>query len=206
VKWFDYAAPATLREAIGLLAAHPGAKPLAGGTDLLVQMRAGRVSPGLVVDIKHIEELNAIDCNASRGLTLGAAAPCYRIYRNAAVAKTYPALAEVAALIGGVQIQGRASIGGNLCNAAPSADSVPLLIALGARCRIAGPAGEREVAVEDFCTPDATCWRRANYWSRCASPPRRPARARATCASSRATRWTSRWRARVCRWWWRTAR
>lgn len=152
MKWFDYAAPATLREAIGLLAAHPGAKPLAGGTDLLVQMRAGRVSPGLVVDIKHIEELNAIDCDASRGLTLGAAAPCYRIYRNAAVAKTYPALAEVAALIGGVQIQGRASIGGNLCNAAPSADSVPLLIALGARCRIAGPAGEREVAVEDFCT------------------------------------------------------
>ena len=134
-----------------LLAAHPGARPLAGGTDLLVQIRSGRKETGYVVDVKRVPELNEIAYDAARGLTLGAAVPCYRIYGSEAVARAYPSLAEVAALIGGTQIQGRASIGGNLCNAAPSADSIPLLIALGARCRIAGPAGAREAAVEDFC-------------------------------------------------------
>jgi CO/xanthine dehydrogenase FAD-binding subunit len=152
VKWFDYAAPESLNQAVALMAAHPGARPLAGGTDLLVQMRSGRKETGYVVDVKRVPELNEIAYDPARGLTLGAAVPCYRIYGSAPVARAYPSLAEVAALIGGTQIQGRASIGGNLCNAAPSADSVPLLIALGGRCRIVGPAGMREVAVEDFCT------------------------------------------------------
>ncbi|HET9320131.1 MAG TPA: xanthine dehydrogenase family protein subunit M [Bryobacteraceae bacterium] len=152
MKWFDYAAPRSVSEAVGLLASHPGARLLAGGTDLLVQLRAGRKETDYVVDLKRIPELNAIDYDPQRGLTLGAAVPCYRIYGDSAVSRNYPALAEVAALIGGTQIQGRASIGGNLCNAAPSADSVPLLIAMGARCRIAGTKGTREIAVEDFCT------------------------------------------------------
>jgi carbon-monoxide dehydrogenase medium subunit len=152
VKWFDYAAPQSLNEAVALMAAHPGARPLAGGTDLLVQMRSSRKETDFVVDVKRVPELNEIAYDPVRGLTLGAAVPCYRIYRSAPVARAYRSLADVAALIGGTQIQGRASIGGNLCNAAPSADSVPLLIALGGRCRIAGPAGTREVAVEDFCT------------------------------------------------------
>jgi CO/xanthine dehydrogenase FAD-binding subunit len=152
VKWFDYAAPASLGEAVGLLTAHPNARLLAGGTDLLVQLRAGRKETDLVVDIKRIPELNAIEYDAKAGLTLAAAVPCYRIYGDATVVRHYPALAEVAAIIGGTQIQGRASIGGNLCNAAPSADSVPLLIALGATCRIAGTKGTREIPVEDFCT------------------------------------------------------
>jgi CO/xanthine dehydrogenase FAD-binding subunit len=152
VKWFDYAAPQSLDQAVALMAAHPGARPLAGGTDLLVQMRSGRHETDYVVDVKHVPELNEIAYDPAHGLTLGAAVPCYRIYGSASVALAYPSLAEVAALIGGTQIQGRASIGGNLCNAAPSADSVPLLIALSARCRIAGPGGTREVAVEDFCT------------------------------------------------------
>jgi len=152
VKWFDYAAPASLGEAVGLLTAHPSARLLAGGTDLLVQLRAGRKETDLVVDIKRVPELNAIQYDAKAGLTLGAAVPCYRIYGNATVVRHYPALAEVAAIIGGTQIQGRASIGGNLCNASPSADSVPLLIALGATCRIAGTKGTREIPVEDFCT------------------------------------------------------
>jgi CO/xanthine dehydrogenase FAD-binding subunit len=151
VKWFDYEAPESLSQAVALMAAHPGARPLAGGTDLLVQMRSGRKESGYVMDVKRVPELNEIAYDPVRGLTLGAAVPCYRIYGSAPVARAYPSLAEVAALIGGTQIQGRASIGGNLCNAAPSADSVPLLIALGGRCRIAGPTGVREVAVEDFC-------------------------------------------------------
>ena len=152
MKWFDYAAPQSLQQTLALLAEHPGARPLAGGTDLLVQLRAGRKETDYVVDVKHVPELNEIAYDPARGLTLGAAVPCYRIYANAAVLRAYPSLADVAALIGGKQIQGRASIGGNLCNAAPSADSIPLLIALGARCHIAGPARSREVAVEDFCT------------------------------------------------------
>jgi CO/xanthine dehydrogenase FAD-binding subunit len=152
VKWFDYAAPASVAEAVGLLTAHPSARLLAGGTDLLVQLRAGRKETDLVVDAKRIPELNAIHYDPTGGLTLGSAVPCYRIYRDNTVVRAYPSLAEVASLIGGTQIQGRASIGGNLCNAAPSADSVPLLIALGATCRVAGPRGSRDVAVEDFCT------------------------------------------------------
>jgi carbon-monoxide dehydrogenase medium subunit len=151
VKWFDYAAPRSVSETVGLLTAHPGARLLAGGTDLLVQLRAGRKETDLVIDVKGIPELNALEYDRERGLTLGAAVPCYRIYRDPTIARTYPALAEVASLIGGTQIQGRASIGGNLSNAAPSADSVPLLIALGATCRIAGTRGTREIAVEDFC-------------------------------------------------------
>jgi carbon-monoxide dehydrogenase medium subunit len=152
VKWFDFATPASVAEAVGLLTAHPGARLLAGGTDLLVQLRAGRKETDLVVDLKRIPELNALEYDTVRGLTIGAAVPCYRIYRDSTVARAYPALVELASLIGGTQIQGRASLGGNLCNAAPSADSIPLLIALGATCRISGPGGAREIAVEDFCT------------------------------------------------------
>jgi carbon-monoxide dehydrogenase medium subunit len=153
LKWFDYAAPQSITEAVALLAEHgERARVLAGGTDLLVQMRAGRREAGLVVDAKNIPELTQISWDPNHGLTLGAAAPCYQIAGDTRVRDAYPSLAEVASLIGGTQIQGRASIGGNLCNAAPSADAVPLLIALAATCRIVGSAGERSVAVEDFCT------------------------------------------------------
>ena len=151
MKHFDYAAPQSVGEAAHLLGVHPQALLLAGGTDLLVQLRSGRKSADLVIDLKRISELNEIHYDAAHGLTLGAAVPCYRIYRDPAIAAAYPALADVAALIGGIQIQGRASIGGNLCNAAPSADAVPILIALRATCRVAGPAGMREIAAENFC-------------------------------------------------------
>jgi CO/xanthine dehydrogenase FAD-binding subunit len=152
VKWFDYATPGSVAEAVELSTAHPSARLLAGGTDLLVQLRAGRKETDFVVDLKHIPELNAIHYDPALGLTIGAAVPCYRIYRDQTVGRTYPSRVEVTSLIGGTQIQGRASIGGNLCNAAPSADSAPLLIALGATCRVAGPHGMREIAVEDFCS------------------------------------------------------
>jgi carbon-monoxide dehydrogenase medium subunit len=151
VKAFDYAAPGTVREAVSLLAAQPAARPLAGGTDLLVQLRSGRRETPLVVDIKKIPECSALVYSPEAGLTIGAAAPCYRLTRDAAVRQHYPALAEVAGWIGGTPIQGRASLGGNLCNAAPSGDTIPLLMVLGATARIAGPSGEREVPVRDFC-------------------------------------------------------
>ena len=151
MKWFDYAAPATLDEALRLYANHPQARLLCGGTDLLVQMRAGRKQTDLVIDVKKVPELNALEYDATGGLRLGASVACHRIYGSDVVRKHVPSLAETASIIGGTQIQGRASIGGNLCNAAPSADAVPLLIALGARCRIAGAQGTRELPVEEFC-------------------------------------------------------
>ena len=151
MKWFDYAAPATLDEALRLYANHPQARLLCGGTDLLVQMRAGRKQTDLVIDVKKVPELNALEYDAANGLRLGASVACHRIYGSDVVRKNVPSLAETASIIGGTQIQGRASIGGNLCNAAPSADAVPLLIALGARCRIASAQGTREMPVEEFC-------------------------------------------------------
>ena len=152
MKWFDYAAPRSVEEAISLLSTRPGARPLAGGTDLLVQLRAGAKQTDLVIDVKSISEVNEISYDPGRGLTLGAAVPCRRIYGDRAIREAYPALAEVASLIGGTQIQNRASLGGNLCNAAPSADSIPVLIVLRATCRVVGPRGAREIEAEDFCT------------------------------------------------------
>jgi carbon-monoxide dehydrogenase medium subunit len=124
---------------------------LAGGTDLLVQLRQGLLDAHLLVDVKSIPELSRLSFRPEEGLVVGAAVPLYRIYEHADVAAHYPALAEVARLIGGPAVQGRATLGGNLCNAAPSADSVPAMMVLGATCTVAGPRGSRTVAVEDFC-------------------------------------------------------
>lgn len=150
MRWFDYAAPATLDEALRLYAENPRALLLAGGTDLLVQMKVGRKHADLVIDVKQIPELNSLQYD-EEGLTLGASVPCYRVYGSDVVRRRVPALAETASIIGGTQIQGRASVGGNLCNAAPSADTVPLLIALNAQCRIASASGKRTLPVEEFC-------------------------------------------------------
>lgn len=151
MKAFDYAAPGTVQEAVALLAAQPAARPLAGGTDLLVQLRSGRRETPLVVDIKKIPACAALAFSPDTGLTIGAAVPCHQLTGDAAVRQHYPALAEVAGWIGGTPIQGRASLGGNLCNAAPSGDTIPLLMVLGATAQIAGPAGEREVPLGEFC-------------------------------------------------------
>ena len=153
MHWIDYIRPSTLDECLRAFATHgANARGLAGGTDLLVQMRAGRRESGVVIDLKSVPELNELRYDSQAGLTLGAAVPCYRIYGDEAVRSAYPGLIDTVSMIGGTQVQGRASVGGNLCNAAPSADAVPALIALGAVCRIASTAGEREVNVEDFCT------------------------------------------------------
>ena len=153
MKWIDYARPETLDEAVGLLAERgDGARVLAGGTDLLVHLRAAALTPDLVVDGKGIAELNELSYSPDCGLTMGAAVPCYRVYQDEEISAAYPGLIDAASLIGGTQIQGRASFGGNLCNAVPSADSIPAMIAHSGTCTIAGPNGTREVAVEDFCT------------------------------------------------------
>ena len=153
MHWIDYASPHSVREAVDLLdEAGSEARPMAGGTDLLVQLRAGGMSDvRLVVDIKNIPELNELTYDPEQGLTLGSAVPCYKIYGNHAISNVYPGLIDAASLIGGTQIQGRASFGGNLCNAAPSGDCIPALIAHNAVANIAGPNGTRQVAAEDFC-------------------------------------------------------
>ena len=153
MEWIDYVTPKTVSEALELLASNGDrARPIAGGTDILVQLRGGRRSVDLLVDVKGIPELNEVSYHPERGLVLGAATPCYRIYQNQAVASAYPGLIDAASLIGGIQIQGRASIGGNLCNSAPSGDSIPPVIVLGGVCHITGPNGNRQVPAEEFCT------------------------------------------------------
>ncbi len=153
MDWIDYEAPKAVSEAVSLMASKgERAKVIAGGTDILVNLRVGRRGADLLVDVKGIPELNELSFSPQSGLVLGAAVPCYQIYQNQAVASAYPGLIDAAELIGGIQIQGRATIGGNLCNAAPSGDSIPPVIVLGGVCNIVGPNGTRQVAAEDFCT------------------------------------------------------
>jgi CO/xanthine dehydrogenase FAD-binding subunit len=153
LKDFEYTTPQTLREAVALLAEKgEGARVLAGGTDLIVQLRIKRLQPERVVDVKNIPEVNELSYGPRKGLTIGAAVPCHRLYEDAEIAARYPGLIDSASIIGGIQIQGRATFGGNVCNSSPSADSTPVLIAYGATCEIAGPNGRRQIAVEDFCT------------------------------------------------------
>ena len=129
----------------------PKAKALAGGTDILVQLRGRRFAIDRLVDVKAIPELNELSCSDEEGLTLGAAVACHRIYEDETIQGLYSGLVDAAFLIGGIQIQGRASVGGNLCNASPSGDTIPILIALGATCVVEGANGSRTLPVEEFC-------------------------------------------------------
>jgi CO/xanthine dehydrogenase FAD-binding subunit len=144
-----YEAPTTLTRASELLR-QSGAHVLAGGTDLIVQMRTGRAAPRVFVDVKRIPELIRITVDPEKAW-LGAAVAAAVVVEHAELRALFPGLVEAVGLIGSSQIQGRASVGGNLCNASPAADSVPALIAVAAVCRIAGPNGERHVPVEKFC-------------------------------------------------------
>jgi CO/xanthine dehydrogenase FAD-binding subunit len=149
---FDYVRASSVDEVVSLLAQNGDqARVLSGGTDLLVALREGRRQAKLVIDVKGLPETSQVEYSAQDGLKFGASVPCYRLYNNKEIAAAYPGLMDSARLIGGVQIQGRASIGGNLCNASPAADSIPSLIAHSAICVIAGPNGTRELPVEDFC-------------------------------------------------------
>ncbi|GIQ78642.1 oxidoreductase [Bradyrhizobium sp. RD5-C2] len=145
-----YVAPRTLDEAIGAFAAAgSAARIMAGGTDLLVQMRSGLVRPGLIVDIKKIGEMTEITEAADGGFRVGAAVSGMELADHARFGKVWPGVLEAVNLIGSKQVQGRASAGGNLCNGSPAGDSVPAMIAAGAVVTVQGPNGRRELKVED---------------------------------------------------------
>jgi aerobic carbon-monoxide dehydrogenase medium subunit len=145
----QYVAPTTLEEAIGAFAAAgSAARILAGGTDLLVQMRSGIVKPGLIVDIKKIAEMTEIAETADGGFRIGAAVSGANLAEHKRFREVWPGVLEAVNLIGSKQVQGRASAGGNLCNASPAADSVPAMIAADAVVTVQGPNGRRELAVE----------------------------------------------------------
>lgn len=148
-----YESPTSIAEAIRLLAEEPQAHILSGGTDLLIQLRNGRLpATRLLIDAKRIDELTEIQWDDDESLRIGAAVSCRRLITAPEVVRRYPGLAEAAALIGSRQIQSRASLGGNLCNGSPAADTIPALIALGARAVVAGTSGRRELPVEEFVT------------------------------------------------------
>ena len=148
----NYIAPSTVEEVARILAEAPGtAKVLSGGTDLLVQLRSGRVKPDLIVDIKKIPGISGIR-ERDGGFVIGASTPGAVIGECQTLQRAWPGVVEAANLIGSTQVQGRASLAGNLCNASPAADSVPALIAARATCLVAGPKERREVPVERIAT------------------------------------------------------
>jgi carbon-monoxide dehydrogenase medium subunit len=150
---FDYILAGSVKEVVGLLASSNGkARVLSGGTDLLVQLRENRCKAELLIDVKNIPELTSIHYDSHAGLWLGAAASCFAICQDRFVLERYPGLVDAIKLIGGVQIQSRASVGGNLCNASPAADSIPALIVHEAACIVANQDGTRAIPVEEFCT------------------------------------------------------
>jgi len=148
----QYEAPTTVDQAVALLK-HSGnaSRILAGGTDLLVQLRSGVIEPELIVDIKKIAEVRSI-LKEDGKFRVGAAVTGAELGEHGDLKAAWPGVVEAAELIGSTQIQGRASLGGNLCNASPAADAVPALVAAGAVCMIAGPNGRRELPVEAICT------------------------------------------------------
>jgi CO/xanthine dehydrogenase FAD-binding subunit len=148
----EYKVAKTVREAASLMAAAKGkGYILAGGTDLLVQMKSGARTPGVIVDVKKIPEMVSVS-EKNGAFTIGAATPAAVLGEHKKLRKAWPGVIEAVNLIGSTQVQGRASAGGNLCNASPAADSVPALVAAGCIVNVAGPKGKRAVPVEKFCT------------------------------------------------------
>lgn len=173
---FEYVRAQTATEVVALLSNQAETvRILNGGTDLLVQLREGRRQADRLVDIKQIPEANELGYDPNEGLRLGAAVPCYRLCDDPIVPRVYPGLIDALSLIGGTQIQGRATVGGNLCNASPAADSIPALIVHRAVCVIAGPGGRREVLAEDFClAPGQTALQRGEFLVALRVPPPAP--------------------------------
>jgi CO/xanthine dehydrogenase FAD-binding subunit len=186
VREFVYTRPATVAEAVASLGAGD-ARALAGGTDLIPQLREGRRRAATIVDVKGLAELTAIARVNGGGMAIGAAVAATAVSRHGEVAASYPAVAQAARLIGSVQIQNRASLGGNICNAAPSADAVPALICHAARALIAGRNGRRELEVEElFAAPGRTVLDARELLVSILLPPPRP------CSAARYLRFTPR--------------
>ncbi len=150
MQTFKYLSVSSVEDAVAALASGV-TRPLAGGTDLIPMLREGRRTADVVLDIKRIPELFELEIRPGNELLIGAAVPCHRIYRDPRIAKGWPGLIDGVSLIGGTQIQGRASLGGNLCTASPAGDSIPALIVHDAVCIIVGPGGRRELPVAEFC-------------------------------------------------------
>ena len=152
---FAYAAPTSVSDVLTLLDDHSrSGEPtqiLAGGTDVMVQMRSVNREPRTIIDIKRLEETNRLEVGAE-DIYIGSAIPSAQMQEHAELKALYPGILEAADLIGSTQVQGRATVCGNLCNASPAGDSIPALIAAGAVCDIATASGSRELAVEDFVT------------------------------------------------------
>jgi CO/xanthine dehydrogenase FAD-binding subunit len=147
---FDYLTPRSLNEAFSALGNGKQSLLLAGGTDVIVQLREGRRQCDQLIDLKHIPELMSYKAGADGSVEIGAAVPLAELYEDATVVAKVPALVDCATIIGGIAIQSRATLGGNLCNASPAADSSPALMALSAKLVLASSSGNREVAVEEF--------------------------------------------------------
>jgi len=150
---FNYLEPATIEEAVSLLGKYDGkAKVVAGGTDLMVQIRDKLIAPEYVVDIGYVSGLDCIDYDEAQGLRIGALTTIRTIEKSGKIFQVYPAISQAAGLLGSMAIRNVATIGGNLCNAAPSADTAPALIGLSAKGKIIGPDGEKLVSLEEFFT------------------------------------------------------
>jgi len=169
----SYLAPTAAEEAAAALAAGGNlARALSGGTDLLVQLRAGRVKPGLIVDLKRVAGAIGIR-EENGGFVIGAATPGVMVGEHRGLARAWPGVVEALELIGSTQIQSRASLGGNLCNASPAADSVPAMVAARATCVIVGPSGRRTMAVEAIgVAPGRTCLTAGEFVLEIALPTR----------------------------------
>ena len=146
---FDYEAPTSLAEALELMARPGEVRALSGGTDIIDQLKNNRRNADLVVDMKRVPQLSLIETNGS-GLRIGAAVSCTEVHNFTADSGGYPALTESTELVGSVHIQNRASVGGNVCNAAPSADTIPSLLIHEAIAHTASASGEREIPLIDF--------------------------------------------------------
>jgi carbon-monoxide dehydrogenase medium subunit len=171
----QYEAPETTKAAVGLLAKAKGsAYVLAGGSDLLVKLKGGYIEPDLVVDIKRIKAMRELKKTAT-GFTIGAAVPCAELTENKALGKAWPGIVEAAGLIGSKQVQGRCTMSGNLCNASPAADSVPALVAAGAKAVVQGPKGKRSVPVEQIPVgPGRTSLKKGELIEALVLPARKP--------------------------------
>lgn len=152
MKAFDYFAPDTIKEAVEILAAHPNAMMLAGGTDSLVRMKGRVWTPDVIVDVRNLPGARDLTFQAKSGLTIGPGTTMQQAALSDVVQKRFAAVAQGASVVGSIQIRNLATIAGNVCNAAPSADTAPGLIALGAKVKIAGPNGRRTMSVEKFMT------------------------------------------------------